>query len=37
MDMINNDIGAAQVQQMNQVASANGFQQELPGTERVTL
>lgn len=37
MNIINNDIRAQQVQQINQVASANGFQQELPGTERVTL
>ncbi|BAZ22594.1 glucose-1-phosphate thymidylyltransferase [Kalymmatonema gypsitolerans NIES-4073] len=37
MNIINNDIRAQQEQRINQVASANGFQQELPGTERVTL
>jgi glucose-1-phosphate thymidylyltransferase len=37
MDIINNDIRAEQIQQMNQVASGNGFQQELAGTERVIL
>lgn len=35
MNIINNDIRAQQEQRINQVASANGFQQELPGTERV--
>ncbi|KAB8320275.1 glucose-1-phosphate thymidylyltransferase RfbA [Tolypothrix campylonemoides VB511288] len=37
MNIINNDIRAQQVQQINQVASANGFKQELAETERVTL
>lgn len=37
MDIINNDIRTQQEQRMNQVASGNGFKQELPGTERVTL
>lgn len=37
MDIINNDSHAQQVQQMNQVPSANDFNQELPGTQRVTL
>jgi glucose-1-phosphate thymidylyltransferase len=37
MDIIKNDSHAEQIQQINQVASANGFKQELAGTERVTL
>ena len=37
MDIIKNDSHTEQIQQINQVASANGFKQELAGTERVTL
>lgn len=37
MDIINNDIRAQQVQQMNQVEPANGFKQQLAETKRVTL
>jgi glucose-1-phosphate thymidylyltransferase len=37
MNIINNDIHAQQVEQIHQVASGNGFKQELAETERVTL
>lgn len=37
MDIINSDIHAEQIQQMNQVASANGFKQEFAATQRIAL